>query len=170
MTNEEMKKIITEYQGLVFTICYRFVHDKFEAENLAQDTFVSVYMHIDSCHPDQRKAWIARIATNKAKDFLKSAYMRKTEFFTEDNEATLLDDDTSPEDICISKEEINNVASQIHSLKEPYKKVSVMYFLENKKCSEIALMLNRPVKTVQTQLCRAKIILQNTLKGGGQYG
>lgn len=167
MTNEEMEKIIKKYQGLVFTICYQLVHDTFEAQNLAQETFLSAYMHIDSCHPEQQKAWLARIASNKAKDFLKSAYARKTEFLTEDNETLLLNEDTSPEDIYISNEEKSMVNSTIYNLKEPYKQVAILYFIKGKKTGEVASILNRPVKTVQTQLCRAKIILQNLLKGGG---
>lgn len=167
MTNEEMGKIIQKYQGLVFTICNQLVHDTFEAQNLAQETFISAYMHIDSCNPDQLKAWLARIASNKAKDYLKSAYSRKTEFITEDNECILFNEDTSPEDIYISCEDQKAINSTIYNLKEPYKQVAILYFIGEKKTAEIALILKRPVKTVQTQLCRAKIILQNLLRGGG---
>lgn len=54
----------------------------------------------------------------------------------------------------------------IRSLHEPYLKVSVLYFLEEKDVDEIALTLGRPRKTVQTQLYRAKQSLQKMIREG----
>ena len=48
-------------------------------------------------------------------------------------------------------------------LPEPYHKVSILYFLEEKPVEDIAKRLNRPEKTVQTQLYRAKQILREQL-------
>ena len=73
MTNEKFQEMVEQYEKLVFTICYQLVRDYHEAQNLAQDAFVSAYAHIDTVTEDNLKAWLARIATNKAKDYLKSA-------------------------------------------------------------------------------------------------
>lgn len=167
MTNEEMNLIVKEYQAFVFSICRQFVKDTYDAQNLAQETFLSAYKHMESLKHDNLKAWLARIATNKAKDFLKSAYVKKTEFFTKDDEVCNLKEDTSPEDIYIKTEGENKIVSKIYELKEPYRMVSILYFIEEKKICEIAKQLKRPEKTVQTQVCRAKIMLQKILRGGG---
>lgn len=163
MTDEKYKLIIQTYEKLIFNICFQLVRDYHEAQNLMQDTFVSAYSSIDRCPEENLKPWLSRIAANKAKDFLKSAYARKVDL-KEEYEENILTTDCSPEKIYISKESEQTIKRKIESLKEPYLKVSVMYFIEEKTVDEIAQILNRPKKTVQTQLLRAKSILQKVLK------
>jgi len=165
MTSEKYKLIIQQYEKLVFNICLQLVRDYQEAQNLTQDTFVSAYSSIDRCPEENLKPWLARIAANKAKDYLKSAYVKKVELQEEydENIASL---QGTPEEIYLSKEGEEEIKEKIKGLKEPYLKVSVMYFIEEKSTQEIAEILNRPKKTVQTQLLRAKTILQKELKEG----
>ncbi len=67
-------------------------------------------------------------------------------------------------ELYIAREERELIAQKIRSLHEPYLKVAVLYFLEEKSPEEIALLLKRPKKTVETQIYRGKILLQNLLK------
>ena len=64
----------------------------------------------------------------------------------------------------LQKGRLDIVKKEILALNEPYHKVSVMYFLEERTVSEIAERLKRPKKTVQTQISRAKDILKRNLK------
>ena len=43
MTNEKFKALVEQHERLVFTICYQLVQDYHEAQNLAQETFVSAF-------------------------------------------------------------------------------------------------------------------------------
>lgn len=171
MTDNDFSQFVQKYEKLVFTICYHLVKDYHEAQNLSQETFLSAYRHIDNYQGDNYKPWIARIATNKAKDFLGSAYSRKVFLAPADSddrdnilELPLPDTSPQPDEEYISKESTNSVEKVIRSLREPYQKVCVLYFLEEKSTEEISLALGRPKKTVDTQLYRAKSILQNRLK------
>lgn len=174
MTNAEFSKLVADYQGLVFTVCHRLVADYHEAQNLTQETFLSAYQHIDRCEPENYKPWLARIAANKAKDYLKSAYNRHTVFEHGPEEGPSLMDTGQPilgqrtEDVVRDtegNETVDAIRQAVLALKEPYHKVSVLYFLEEKDVEEISVILNRPRKTVQTQIYRAKQILQKALKG-----
>ena len=64
----------------------------------------------------------------------------------------------------ISKESSGTIEQMIRSLKEPYREVCVLRFLEEKDTQEIAQLLGRPKKTVETQLYRARAILQKKIK------
>ncbi|RPF48469.1 RNA polymerase sigma-70 factor (ECF subfamily) [Hydrogenoanaerobacterium saccharovorans] len=163
MTNEEFEQLIERYEKLVFTICYQMVRDFHEAQNLAQDTFFSAYQHIDSCPAESYKPWLARIATNKAKDYLKSAYMRRV-IVSDDEKFSNIPAENSPDEIYIESETEQNIRDKIEALKEPYLKVSTMYFIEDKNVEEISKLLGRPKKTVQTQIYRAKNLLQQLIK------
>ena len=50
--------------------------DYFASEDLAQETFLSVYRHLEEFDGRYEKAWVCRIATNKCLDYLQSAGRR----------------------------------------------------------------------------------------------
>lgn len=167
MTNEHFKLIVKQYEKLVFSICFQFTRNYHEAENLTQETFFSAFKYIDGCDSEKYKQWLARIASNKARDWLKSAYIQHVELASEDEETEQRPDTTPlPEDSVLTNEGIEEIKRAVLDLKEPYKKVSVMFFLEEKDYDQISKQLSRPKKTVQTQVLRAKSILQEKLKGG----
>ncbi|MFV0412500.1 MAG: RNA polymerase sigma factor [Oscillospiraceae bacterium] len=174
MTEAQFAELINQYEKLVYTICYQFTRNHHTAQDLAQETFLSAYTHIDSCPEESIKPWLARIAANKAKDQLKSAYNRRVvaagqETMPEEKGALFITA-AQPEDIYISSEAAQQTAGEIKALKEPYHQVAILYFLEEKSVEEISGRLARPVKTVHTQLYRAKHLLQQKLKGEGQHG
>ena len=73
---------------------------------------------------------------------------------------------TGPEDVTIDRDSALRIEHEIRALKEPYHMVSVLYFLEENSIDEIARRLERPPKTVHTQLYRAKQLLKNALERG----
>ena len=74
--NEYLEQMIDQYQNLIYSICYRLTGDYFEAEDLAQDTFLSAYKNLSSFDGKNERAWLCRIATNKCIDYLKRAGRR----------------------------------------------------------------------------------------------
>lgn len=167
MTTEEFSSMVDQYGRLVYTICRQFVKDSQLAEDLAQETFLSAYTHREDCPADSYKPWLARIATNKAKDYLKSAYHRRV-CAVEDDAMPMISISAGaemPEDLTISKDETQTIRNDILALKEPYLMVSTLFFLHEKTVEEIAVLLERPPKTVHTQLYRAKQVLRTQIEG-----
>lgn len=163
MNHSEFTRIVNEYSRLIFTVCHRFVKDYQEAENLTQETFLTAYRAIDNFIGDQYKPWLVRIATNKCKDYLKSAYYRTTEA-TEQETLEQVRDNRDISEETESTERILMVKHACYSLKDPYREVALLHFIEDKSFEEIALTLNRPLKTVQTQGYRARDKLKKILK------
>lgn len=168
MDQQEFTALVEQYQRLVYTVCFQLVQDAALAEDLAQDTFLAAYLHRDDCPAGNYKPWLARIAANKAKDYLKSAYRRRVQ--PDDGEtgplAFMPDTRGAPEDIVLSVDEIQRVRDAVLALKEPYHKAAVLFFLEERSVEEIARVLERPPKTVHTQLYRAKQMLKQKLGEG----
>ena len=77
MTTLEFSALVQKYQGLVYTVCHQLVPDAGDAQDLAQETFLAAWRAIDRCPPGYEKQWLARIASNKAKDHLRSAWVRR---------------------------------------------------------------------------------------------
>lgn len=169
MNNDEFSRLVQQYERLVYTICYQFTHDHQTAEDLAQETFLSAYTHRDSCPPDSYKPWLARIASNKARDHLKSAWHRRVSA-AEDDALAVLDRSSAqppPEELAIAREQAERIRGSILALKEPYHQAAVLFFLEEKSITEIAEALRRPPKTVHTQIYRARQLLQAAMYEGG---
>ena len=79
LNNDQFASMMRQYQRLVYTVCYQFVHDPHIAEDLTQETFLSAYTNIDRCDPAFYKQWLVRVAANKCKDHLKSAWVRRVQ-------------------------------------------------------------------------------------------
>lgn len=159
MNSEDFGGLVTDYEKLVYTICFQFTREHYIAQDLTQETFLSVYTHLDSCPKENPKAWIARVATNKAKDYLKSAYNRRVQMTSDDampNEGALFLSACKPEENLETSEGCQVISEEIHNLKEPYHQVAVLHFLQDFSVAEIAQYLGRPKKTVQTQIFRAR--------------
>ena len=168
MTNAQFATLVEQYERLVYTVCYQLVQDHQLAEDLTQDTFVSAFTHMDSCPPEHYKPWLARIAANKARDHLKSAWARRVSAPGDEGFPQSPPPGTAappgPEDLAVTEDEAAAIRQMVRSLREPYLQVSVMYFLEERSVEEISRALRRPPKTVHTQLFRAKKMLQQQIR------
>ena len=168
VNNAQFSKIVSQYQGLVYTVCFQLVRDHQLAEDLTQETFLSAFLHIDSCPPDKYRPWLARIASNKATDHLRSAWHRRVETPGDEDFPQLPGKGQAappgPEDIVVTASEAEAIRGLVNQLKEPYLLVSQLYFLQERSIAEISKALRRPPKTVSTQLFRAKKLLREKIR------
>ncbi|MGE5614117.1 MAG: RNA polymerase sigma factor [Bacillota bacterium] len=157
---ERFAYYIEEYGRLVFTICYSFVRNYFDAENLAQETFLSAYRNIGKFDGKNPKSWLCTIAANKCRDFLKSTAAKKCVSLSEGLPEPLEHHAVSPEDIVLEREMEERLYWMCSKLREPYKTVAMNYFCDNLKLSEVAANTGQKLKTLQMRLYRAKQILR----------
>lgn len=162
-TDAYFTKMLNEYEKLVFSICYRMTRNYFDAEDLTQETFLALYKALPGFDGANPKAFVTRIATNKCLDYLKKADRRVT---TTEEEALegYPAQRAEPEKILMEKELEQELYSTCLKLKPPYDEVAVEYYCRGKTAMQIAEQSGKKVKTVQTQIRRAKGMLQKYLK------
>lgn len=146
-------------ERLIITICFSFTKNYFDAEDLAQQTFLAAYINYEKFDGDNFKAWITKIATNKCKDYLKSPARFTTSLLEEDYNC-LEDKLELPEDVLMAKNNHERVHNICCKLKEPYKTVAINYFCKDVKLSDMAKETGQSLKTLQTHLYRAKKMLK----------
>ena len=166
MNAAEFNRMMLQYEKLVYTVCLRLVGNAHAAQDLAQETFLSAWLHRESCPPGAQKAWLCRIAVNKSKDYLKSAYVRRTHMTDFSDQMELPAQQEGLAEQCEVNLACHDAQQSIQNLPEPYHTVSVLYFLRGYEVEDIARALGRMPKTVHTQLYRAKRRLRSQLAVG----
>ena len=165
LTNASFSQLVVQYERLVYTVCFQLVRDAAAAEDLTQETFLSAYLHQDAIPPGYERQWLCRVATNKAKDYLQSAYQRHTLLPGEDN----IPPGLSPpaEETVLRRSAAAEIRDLILHMPQPYQPGCRLCLLEEKTPEEAALALGRPVKTIHTQLSRGKRMLREALERSG---
>lgn len=151
--------------------------DYFASEDLTQDTFLAAYSHLAEFDGKYEKAWICRIATNKCLDYLGSAGRRsiptadvgaETRSGPEEYGYGMKGNETpedaavrqTPESIFLEKEVRETLLSRCQSLKPPYDEIAKAYYYDELDMGEIARLRGAKLKTVQTQIYRARNMLR----------
>ena len=163
MKQQQFEQIMQQYQNLVYTICFQIAKDEQQAQDLTQETFISAWKHFDTCDKAKAKAWLCRIAVNKSKDYLKSAAFRKVSVYADESLDLLVVRENLLQTETESKEAYCSIANTICAMKEPYRSVCIAVFLQGLSASQTSEMLHRPLRTVHTQIFRARKLLQTQL-------
>lgn len=151
---KEIYEISSTY---LYTICYRITGNKEDAEEAAQDAFVSIYRNLGKFEfKSSFKTWIYRIATNMAINIYRkrSKERRRTVTFDEG-----IDPDKHREEKLTPAEEKEGkeiVRSMLESLPEEQKACVVLKDIEGLKYEEIAEVLKININTVRSRLKRAR--------------
>lgn len=173
INKEQFEQIVENYYRLVYKICYDVLKDKYEAENISQDTFFSLYKNLYryiDLNDNQLKNLICKIALNKCKDYLKSSEFRLvTSIETDNHTNSYLTDDNLIEEHLIKKERQLQIKKAVNQLRAPYKEIITEYYFNNLSLDEISDKLHRDKAVIKTQLYRSKKVLKSILEGGDLF-
>jgi len=164
--------LVTRHQASVLNLIYRFIGDRTQAKDLAQEVFLRVWQAAKTYEPKAKfTTWIYRITTNLCFNELKSARRKKwVSFFRshKDNEysmeQSLPDDAPSAEDLLLTKERSRRILDALQSLPVNQRMALVLKRYDNLSYQEIAQILGCSVSAVESLLVRAKRTLQEKLK------
>jgi len=149
--------LVDQHKNLVFTVALRMLKNKEEAEEVAQDTFIKVFKYLDKFNGDCKlSTWIYRIAYNACLDQLKKSKRKRNEVaFAELNSMELAETNTILTEIA-QKERAQMIKACMQQLPPKDAALLTLFYFEEKKLNEMALMLNLKENTVKVQLFRAR--------------
>lgn len=147
--------LVTRHHAPLLGYLYRLVGgDQQLAEDLVQETLLHVLKQ-HTYHDDRPfKPWLYAIATNLARDYFKSAAVRKSGR-EGDEEKVLLhlyDSTPGPEERALAAERGSEVRAALVQLREEYRVVVVLRFYQGFSLQEIAETLHIPLGTVKSRL------------------
>ena len=168
------RELLDRYQRPVFSLIYRMVRDREQAEDLAQETFVKVFNHIDSFNPKYKfSSWIFKIASNLTIDALRKKDLNtvsldgsrhaSTPDEIDATRITVESRDENPEEFLEAKELGQEIEGAIGKLRPEYRTAILLRHVEGRPYEEIAEIMGIPLGTVKTYIHRARGELKETL-------
>lgn len=168
------RELVRRYERPIFSLIYRMVRNREQAEDLSQETFVKALNAIESYRPEYKfSSWIFKIANNVSIDHLRR---RELDTLSLDGSPHAL----TPEAIQASalqlgdrqetaleeleaKELGGEIEVAIAGLRPEYRACILLRHVEGRPYEEIATMLDLPLGTVKTYIHRARGELRQAL-------
>jgi len=169
--NDAFEVLVNRHQTSILNLIYRFIGDRTQAKDLAQEVFIRVWQAAKTYKPEAKfTTWIYRIATNVCFNELKSARRRRWFQFrrsNEDNEGsiekTFPDGSPNAEDLLLEKERSRQISDALQSLPENQRMALILKRYDDLSYAEISQIIGCSVSAVESLLVRAKRTLQKQL-------
>lgn len=161
--------LVERYKNGIMTLLYRFLGNREEAEDAAQDTFVRAFKYLKSYDSKAKfSSWLFKIATNCA--YQQLSKIRKRAFESLDDAkvgskvAEPEDTASSPEKVVVDGEKAGMLQQALIKLPDHYREVLILRFMQDLSYNEIAEIMDIPVSSMKVNLHRAKARLMNVYK------
>lgn len=149
--------LLDRYSRPVYTLLYRIVDNREDAEELAQDVFLKVFRSLHGFKGDSSfSTWLYRIAYNTA---ISATRKKKQEFLAIDD--ARLDNTTEADMEGVygftgEEERIVMLESALGQLPPEERGIILLFYMENKPVEEIAVITGLTAVNVKTRLHRIR--------------
>jgi RNA polymerase sigma-70 factor (ECF subfamily) len=160
-------ELVRCHQGPIYRLLLRMLGDPAEAQDVAQEVFVSVFKSIDGFRGDSALAtWLYRIAANHGKNRLKYLARRARDAqrpFDEtslgSSPGTLGERPATPAELVESQQAQSHLQQAFGALDDEQQQLLSLRDLSNKSYEEIRQVTGLPIGTVKSKLHRARMAL-----------
>lgn len=157
--------LFARYHRMVFNYARLMTGDRQTAEDILQETFVTVARSADRYEPSGRfRSWLMTICRNRCLAVLER--FRTRQRLMKESGFQLVRPPTplaSAEDSLAHREELARLREHLKELPEASREALVLYAFDSLTYAEIAHVLERPINTVKTLIRRARIALADRL-------
>ena len=162
-TPRELRERLRQQGTRLYRIAYSWCHDEALAEDLVQDTLTRALERAGQLRDAERfEPWLFAILANRWRDHLRS--LRPHEDIDE-LEDLLPDGGDSPERADERGEIVDQVRAAVARLPLGQRQVLTLVDLEECSYAEVSSILDIPIGTVMSRLCRARQQLRTELMG-----
>lgn len=168
------RELVRRYERPIFSLIYRMVRNREQAEDLSQETFVKALNAIESYRPEFKfSSWIFKIANNVAIDHLRR---RELDTLSLDGSPHALTPEAvqasalqlgDRQETALEELEARELGGEIERaiglLRPEYRACILLRHVEGRAYEEIATILDLPLGTVKTYIHRARGELRQAL-------
>ena len=159
---DAFEQLVIRYQKPVFNVALRMLHDRQDALDVAQTTFLKVFEHLADYDPAFRfYSWLYRIAINES---LNALALRKPRGELDGNTA---DERPGPDRAAEGDQALAAIEDALMQISPELRTVTVLRHITQMSYADIAEALGLPEKTVKSRLHSARELLREHLRQRG---
>lgn len=159
-------ELVRRYERRVYGICYRYFGNHADAQDAAQDTFLTLARKLHQFrHDSALSTWIYRVATNACND-LGRRYSRRPQTPVADvADAAAADagSEVTVDDELAGLELAHEIQQALLQLDELSRTLIVLCSIEGQSYAEVSQALDLPVGTIKSRVFRARAKLAELL-------
>lgn len=162
---ESFRLLVDRYRSKVYSLAYRLIGDKGEAEDMSQEAFLKVFRNLDKFDLQLSfSTWLYKIATNVC-----LSHLRRRRFFPafqseeQQLEHLAISETGNPAELLEQGEVSDLVKTALQSLPARCQLVMVLKYMNGLSYSEIAEVLKTSKENVETTLYRGRKLLARLL-------
>lgn len=172
---QAFKEIVRQHGDRVFNLVLRMIGNRAEAEEIAQEVFITVFKSIESFRGESKfTTWLLRIAANHCKNRMKYLARRPSDADGLDGvpEAAMGDRGASPTQAHVDAPDVLLEAAQlqvllqrgVEALDEEHRLLVVLRDIEELSYEEIGEITGLAEGTIKSRLHRARMVLKELLE------
>lgn len=162
--------LVLRYQHKVCEVANKFVNNRVDAADVAQEAFIKAYRAIGSFRGDSSfYTWLYRIVVNAAKSYLESTARHRyaldvdaPEFESQDTAGVLTSQET-PDKVIESEELEKVIFTALKELPEDLRRALTLREIEGMSYEDIALAMDTPIGTVRSRIFRARQFIEERM-------
>ena len=168
------RELLESHRDRVFNITFRMLGNRHEAEDVAQEVFITVFKTIDTFREESKfSTWLYRVTVNHCKNRIKYLSRRHDKNRDELDESTDTDGvngaiaapaPRSPDKALESQQTEKQLLDAIAKLDDDQRVVVVLRDVEDLSIEEICEITGLPDGTVKSRLHRARLELRKRLQ------
>jgi RNA polymerase sigma-70 factor (ECF subfamily) len=168
--SDAFRPLVVRYQRVVFSVSFRMLGSRADAEDVSQTAFVDAYAALDRFRSEGRKnafsTWVIRIAINRCKDVLKSKKRSEEPLEAEVSapEAMFAHEVRDPEADLAAARARAQLEQALLRVPGKYREVLVLKDIEELSYEEIRAILQLPITTLKIRVVRARAMLRELLE------
>jgi RNA polymerase sigma-70 factor, ECF subfamily len=154
-------RALAEHADSLKAYAGRLLNDSTAAEDVAQDSFLALYRHLNQVPAAAFRPWLFRVARNLCLDQLRRRKFKLSLFrdLQRDDEQSFTPTDlraVAPDEVAESREANEAIEKAIAELPLKFREAFLLCEVEGLSYEDAAAVMNCPVKTVSTRLFRAR--------------
>ena len=162
---QDFDDIVTEYGDLVYNLAYRILGNSADAQDAAQDAFLSAYRNFHRFRGESKvSTWLYRIATNAA--LMKLRKDRPKQLLTQlgYDDMQLASPAAGPEKLALNSELREHLEQGLEMLPPNLKAAVVLRDVQGLNNEEAAEVLVVSVSSIKARLHRGRVLLRKYLQ------
>jgi RNA polymerase sigma-70 factor (ECF subfamily) len=155
----EYAVLVNRHKDLAFTLAYRLLNNREDAEEAVQDAFVKAYRNLAGFRKDSRfSTWLFRIVYNTA---ISKKRLKKTVFNSIDEKPFIKESYDKPEEETDSDEDTAlTLETALQKLSEEERLIITLFYINESSVEEIHSITGLSKSNIKIKLFRARKKLQ----------